>query len=145
MSALEAFVNEQKKKSSGAGGITGGLASASFSSLGDLRNKISGSISGIPLLSRSETGDTASLTGEVGQEGQLSAGKNRKNTGGWFSSSEESYFGMSRTQRMVAFFMSLIGALFCFSTAAFLIPVIIVSTRKFAALNTLGSVMLLLR
>ncbi|PAV61624.1 hypothetical protein WR25_00653 [Diploscapter pachys] len=77
MSALEAFVNEQKKKSSGAGGIAGGLASASFSSLGDLRNKISGSISGIPLLSRSETGDTASLTGEVGQEGQLSAGKNR--------------------------------------------------------------------
>ncbi|CAI4221967.1 unnamed protein product [Auanema sp. JU1783] len=140
MSALEAFITEQKKK---AGGLTGGLGSASFSSLGDLRSKLSSSISGIPLLSRSETEDSQTLTGEI-SNGQLPQGKNRKNTGGWFSSSDESIFGLSRTQRIFAFFMCVIGALFCFSTAAFLIPVIIFKTRKFAALNTLGCTLLFL-
>lgn len=48
MSALEAFVNEQKKKSSG---ITSGIGSASFSSFGDLKNKLSSSIRYFFLLS----------------------------------------------------------------------------------------------
>ncbi|CAB3404016.1 unnamed protein product [Caenorhabditis bovis] len=137
MSALEQFVNEQKKKS----GIPG---SASFSSFDSLRNKLSTSISGLPLLSRSETSDTAQLLADGDNDSQLPSSKNRKN-GGWFSSpQEESMFGMTRTQRVFAFFMCIIGAIFCFSTAAVLIPVILVSTRKFAALNTLGSTMLIL-
>ncbi|WKX94442.1 hypothetical protein Q1695_011592 [Nippostrongylus brasiliensis] len=142
MSALEAFVNEQKKKAS-SNGLGSGVGSASFSSFGDLRNKLTSSLSGLPLLSRSETDDSQSLTGELGGDGQLPNAKNRKN-GGWFSSGDESFFGMSRTQRIFAFFLSLLGAIFCFSTAALLIPMIIVSTRKFAALNTLGSALLLL-
>ncbi|XGW07647.1 hypothetical protein V3C99_010644 [Haemonchus contortus] len=142
MSALEAFVNEQKKKAGGSG-LSGGIGSSSFSSFGELRNKLSSSLSGLPLLSRSETADSESLTGEHVGDGQLPNTRNRKN-GGWFSSGDESFFGMSHTQRIFAFFLSLLGSIFCFSTAAFLIPMIIVSTRKYAALNTLGSVLLLL-
>ncbi|VDL63230.1 unnamed protein product [Nippostrongylus brasiliensis] len=114
MSALEAFVNEQKKKAS-SNGLGSGVGSASFSSFGDLRNKLTSSLSGLPLLSRSETDDSQSLTGELGGDGQLPNAKNRKN-GGWFSSGDESFFGMSRTQRIFAFFLSLLGAIFCFST-----------------------------
>ncbi|CAJ0585846.1 unnamed protein product, partial [Mesorhabditis spiculigera] len=141
MSALEAFVNEQKKK--------GGLGtSASFSSLGDLRNKLPNSVSigGFSLFSRAETSDTQVLIEGDDADAQLPQGKNRKNGAGWFgmASADEGMCGLSRTQRLFAFFLSLIGAVFCFTMAAFLIPVIIISTRKFAALNTLGSVMLIL-
>ncbi|VDP60426.1 unnamed protein product [Heligmosomoides polygyrus] len=114
MSALEAFVNEQKKKASGSA-LGNAIGSASFSSFSDLRSKLSSSISALPLLSRSETADSQSLTGEHGQDGQLPNMKNRKN-GGWFSSGDESFFGMSRTQRIFAFFLSLLGSMFCFST-----------------------------
>uniref|UniRef100_A0A1I7WBU0 Vesicle transport protein n=1 Tax=Heterorhabditis bacteriophora TaxID=37862 RepID=A0A1I7WBU0_HETBA len=142
MSALEAFINEQRKKSVN---ITSGIGSSSFSSFGDFRSKLSTSISGLPLLSRSDATDSQSLTREISEDGQLPQGKNRKNGIGWFSSGDENFFGMSRTQRIFAFFLCLVGAAFCFSTAAFLIPIIILYTRKFAALNTLGSVLLLLR
>lgn len=39
---------------------------------------------------------------------------------GWFSSAtqDESMFGMTRTQRIIAFFMCIIGAIFCFSTVS---------------------------
>ncbi|VDO55538.1 unnamed protein product [Haemonchus placei] len=114
MSALEAFVNEQKKKAGGSG-LSGGLGSSSFSSFGELRSKLSSSLSGLPLLSRSETADSESLTGEHVGDGQLPNTKNRKN-GGWFSSGDEGFFGMSRTQRIFAFFLSLLGSIFCFST-----------------------------
>ncbi|VDN26751.1 unnamed protein product, partial [Cylicostephanus goldi] len=73
------------------------------------------SFSGLPLLSRSETADSQPLTDDASVDGQLPNAKNRKN-GGWFSSGDESFFGMSRTQRIFAFFLSLLGALFCFST-----------------------------
>ena len=47
----------------------------------------------------------------------------RKNTGGGFfgllSSSDEGLCGMSRTQRLFAFFMSIIAAFFCFLTVLF--------------------------
>ncbi|CAP23447.2 Protein CBG03219 [Caenorhabditis briggsae] len=141
MSALEQFINDQKKKGSGISG------SASFSSLDSLRNKLPTSIGGFSLLSRSETADSQQLlVGDDSGDGQLPTSRNRKNSG-WFTSStqDESMFGMTRTQRVIAFFMCIIGAIFCFSTAAVLIPVILVSTRKFAALNTLGSVLMLLR
>ncbi|PIC45547.1 hypothetical protein B9Z55_005528 [Caenorhabditis nigoni] len=140
MSALEQFINDQKKKGSGISG------SASFSSLDSLRNKLPTSIGGFSLLSRSETTDSQQLlVGDDSGDGQLPTSRNRKNSG-WFTSStqDESMFGMTRTQRVIAFFMCIIGAIFCFSTAAVLIPVILVSTRKFAALNTLGSVLMLL-
>ncbi|ULU05597.1 hypothetical protein L5515_014042 [Caenorhabditis briggsae] len=140
MSALEQFINDQKKKGSGISG------SASFSSLDSLRNKLPTSIGGFSLLSRSETADSQQLlVGDDSGDGQLPTSRNRKNSG-WFTSStqDESMFGMTRTQRVIAFFMCIIGAIFCFSTAAVLIPVILVSTRKFAALNTLGSVLMLL-
>ncbi|EYB88915.1 hypothetical protein Y032_0239g3306 [Ancylostoma ceylanicum] len=142
MSALEAFVSEQKKKAN-ASSLNSGFGSASFSSFGELRSKLSSSLGGFPLLSRSETADSQPLTDDVSVDGQLPNAKNRKN-GGWFSSGDDGFCGMSRTQRIFAFFLSLLGALFCFSTAAFLIPMIIVSTRKFAALNTLGSFLLLM-
>uniref|UniRef100_A0A8R1I5Q0 Vesicle transport protein n=1 Tax=Caenorhabditis japonica TaxID=281687 RepID=A0A8R1I5Q0_CAEJA len=144
MSALEQFINEQKKKGGGLSGITG---SASFSSLDSLRSKIPTSIGGFSLLSRSETTDSQQLlVGEEAGDAQLPSSRNRKNSG-WFSSAtqDESMFGFTRTQRLIAFFMCIIGAIFCFSTAAVLIPVILVSTRKFAALNTLGSVLMLMR
>uniref|UniRef100_A0A1I7UYU8 Vesicle transport protein n=1 Tax=Caenorhabditis tropicalis TaxID=1561998 RepID=A0A1I7UYU8_9PELO len=123
MSALEQFINDQKKKG---GGISG---SASFSSLDSIRNKLPTSIGGFSLLSRSETTDSQQLlVGDDSGDGQLPTSRNRKNSG-WFTSStqDESMFGMTRTQR-----------------AAVLIPVILVSTRKFAALNTLGSVLMLM-
>ncbi|EFO85948.1 hypothetical protein CRE_02289 [Caenorhabditis remanei] len=140
MSALEQFINDQKKKGTGISG------SASFSSLDSLRSKLPTSIGGFSLLSRSETTDSQQLlVGDDSGDGQLPTSRNRKNSG-WFTSStqDESMFGMTRTQRVIAFFMCIIGAIFCFSTAAVLIPVILVSTRKFAALNTLGSVLMLL-
>lgn len=140
MSALEQFINDQKKKG---GGISG---SVSFSSLDSLRSKLPTSIGGFSLLSRSETTDSQQLlVGDDSGDGQLPTSRNRKNSG-WFTSStqDESIFGMTRTQRVIAFFMCIIGAVFCFSTAAVLIPIILVSTRKFAALNTLGSVLMLM-
>ncbi|RCN46370.1 hypothetical protein ANCCAN_07548 [Ancylostoma caninum] len=116
MSALEAFVSEQKKKAN-ASSLSSGFGSASFSSFGDLRSKLSSSLSGLPLLSRSETADSQPLTDDVSVDGQLPNAKNRKN-GGWFSSGDEGFCGMSRTQRIFAFFLSLLGALFCFSTVS---------------------------
>ncbi|CAJ0915015.1 unnamed protein product, partial [Mesorhabditis belari] len=142
MSTLEAYVNEQKKK--------GNLGtSASFSSLGDLRNKFSTSISIGRLFNSGDASDAQSLVDDGTGVGQLSQGKNRKNGGGmfsWFSSADEGMCGLSRMQRMVAFIFSLLGAGICFITAAVLIPVIVLpsNTRKFAALNSLGSVMLIL-
>lgn len=145
MSALQDYVNEQKAK--GAFGSVPSGISASFSSFGDLRSKLSSSINGLPLLSRSATidADAESLTSPAGSSGQLPSSRNRKN-GGWFSSvlGDEGAFGLSKMQRIVAFFMSLFGAFLCFGMAVMLLPVIVLQARRFAALNTLGSVMLLL-
>ncbi|CAD6195845.1 unnamed protein product [Caenorhabditis auriculariae] len=138
MTSLEQFVSDQKKKNAAA-------SSSSFTSLDSWKQKFSSSISQLPMMSRSDTAEAQLLGSELdGSDSQLPASKNRKNTGGWFSSGDENFFGLTRTQRIFAFFMCLIGAIFCFSTAAFLIPLIIVSTRKFAALNTLGSALLIL-
>ncbi|RCN26984.1 hypothetical protein ANCCAN_27288 [Ancylostoma caninum] len=114
MSALEAFVSEQKKKAN-ASSLSSGFGSASFSSFGDLRSKLSSSLSlfthvfishqtgynipvgslpmyfqnlfyanhccstlsGLPLLSRSETADSQPLTDDVSVDGQLPNAKNR--------------------------------------------------------------------
>uniref|UniRef100_A0A914RYU9 Vesicle transport protein n=1 Tax=Parascaris equorum TaxID=6256 RepID=A0A914RYU9_PAREQ len=58
---------------------------------------------------------------------------------------DEGACGLSRAQRIVAFFMALLGAFFCFGMAVMMLPLIVIQARKFAALNTLGSVMLILR
>uniref|UniRef100_F1L114 Vesicle transport protein n=1 Tax=Ascaris suum TaxID=6253 RepID=F1L114_ASCSU len=146
MSALQDFVNQQKAK----GALGPSSFSASFSSFNELRSKlsssISGSISGLPLLSRSTTVDldSESLTDSASTSGQLPSSRNRRN-GGWFSSvtGDEGACGLSRVQRIVAFFMALFGAFFCFGMAVVMLPLIVIQARKFAALNTLGSVMLI--
>ncbi|GMS84640.1 hypothetical protein PENTCL1PPCAC_6815, partial [Pristionchus entomophagus] len=138
-SSLEAFVNDQKKKTeNGSNGLIPTSFSTSF-----LSNKLTSSFSSFSLNSRS--GDTEILIEGEGSRGVLPNGKNRKGTssgGSWFSS-DSSVFGLSRTQRLFGFFLFLVGAAFCFATSAFLLPVLLLQTRKFAALNTLGSVMLL--
>ncbi|GMT15111.1 hypothetical protein PFISCL1PPCAC_6408, partial [Pristionchus fissidentatus] len=140
MSSLEAFVNEQKKK--GEGTSNGGIPS--LNSFGDFRNKLSSSFSSFSLNSRS--GDTEVLIEGEGSRGVLPNAKNRKggssSSGSWFSS-DSSVFGLSRTQRLFGFFLFLLGSAFCFATSAFLLPVLLLQTRKFAALNSLGSAMLL--
>ncbi|MFH4973332.1 hypothetical protein AB6A40_000041 [Gnathostoma spinigerum] len=140
MSALEEYVNQQKAKAS-ISNVTSGITS-SLSSLG---SKISTRINGLPLLSRSATDpDSESLISSPEGSGQLPPVQNRKSSGWMSSLSGEDVCGMSRAQRIIAFFMSLIGALFCFGTAIMLLPVLVLSARKFAALNTLGSIMLIL-
>ncbi|VDD86170.1 unnamed protein product [Enterobius vermicularis] len=124
MSSLQDFVNQQKAKQSSIG------STSSFS---------------LPRIGRSSTIETESLTETASTSGQLPSAKNRKNSG-WLSSinSDEGNCGLSRTQRILAFFMFLIAALFSFGTAVVMLPLVVVQARKFAALNTLGSVMLML-
>uniref|UniRef100_A0A914HZL2 Vesicle transport protein n=1 Tax=Globodera rostochiensis TaxID=31243 RepID=A0A914HZL2_GLORO len=82
------------------------------------------------------------------QNGQLPSGRNRKYSWMSFSSSSVSASlsppdsnpcGLTRFQRIAAFFLCIFAAAFCFITAMMLIPVLVLQTRKFAALNTLGS------
>ncbi|VDK19567.1 unnamed protein product [Anisakis simplex] len=89
MSTLQDFVNQQKAK--GTLGTPSSF-SASFSSFGDLKSKLSSSISeslsGIPLISRSSTVDvdSESLTSpdDASTSGQLLSSRNRKFMNGWF-------------------------------------------------------------
>uniref|UniRef100_A0A915Q7K7 Vesicle transport protein n=1 Tax=Setaria digitata TaxID=48799 RepID=A0A915Q7K7_9BILA len=133
MSDLREFVSQQKAKNSFFG-IN--ATSVSFSSIKIIRSKFTSGLNGFSLL-RSSSADsdlealTESSTGQA--NGQLPQVRNRK-SGGW----------MSRIQRIVAFFMSLGAAFFCFGIAIFLLPAVVIQARKFAALNTLGSVMLIL-
>lgn len=46
---------------------------------------------------------------------------------------------MSKKQRILGFLICIFGGLFCFSFAAALLPVLVVSSRKFALLFTMGS------
>jgi len=46
---------------------------------------------------------------------------------------------MSKKQRILGFLMCILGGMFCFSFAAALLPVLVVSSRKFALLFTMGS------
>uniref|UniRef100_A0A0N5A7U8 Vesicle transport protein n=1 Tax=Syphacia muris TaxID=451379 RepID=A0A0N5A7U8_9BILA len=141
--SLQDFVNQQKAKQSSFGSASS-LLSPSISSFGDLRAKITSSINSLPGLGSQGTVETQSLTSES-SSGQLPPGRNRKN-GGIFASliGDEGTCGMSRTQRILTFFLFLVAAMFCFGMAIMLLPVIILKARKFAALNTLGSVMLIM-
>ncbi|XP_028393652.1 protein transport protein SFT2-like [Dendronephthya gigantea] len=48
--------------------------------------------------------------------------------------------GLTKTQRILGFFLFLFLGMFCFGMAAMLIPFIILKSRKFVALYTMGSV-----
>ncbi|XP_046850612.1 protein transport protein SFT2-like [Xenia sp. Carnegie-2017] len=48
--------------------------------------------------------------------------------------------GLTKTQRIVGFFLCLLLGVFCFGMAAMIIPFIILKSRKFVALYTMGSV-----
>ncbi|VDN29897.1 unnamed protein product [Gongylonema pulchrum] len=113
-----------------------------------IRSKITSGLNGFStVLSPGSDSDREALTESAEPvNGQLPSTRNRKNNG-WFSSvsGEETLFGMSRMQRITAFFMSITAAFLCFGTAVILLPTIVIQARKFAALNTLGSVMLILR
>lgn len=61
-----------------------------------------------------------------------------------FSSSKESEEDpilkhMTKRQRILGFLICILGGMFCFSFAAALLPVLVVSSRKFALLFTMGS------
>ncbi|VEU20323.1 DEKNAAC101093 [Brettanomyces naardenensis] len=58
--------------------------------------------------------------------------------------SEPSWFQMSRFERMMAFFLFLLGSIACFALGFFLFPVLTLKPRKFAMLWTLGSLLFVL-
>ncbi|KAI6184615.1 Vesicle transport protein [Aphelenchoides bicaudatus] len=102
------------------------------------------------LQTSSNADDTEVLVDSPSTSGTLPSSRNsftlfwqiRRATGtGWFgfAASDENFCGLSRLQRIVAFFMCLVGAAFCFGTAILVLPMLVLNARKFAALNTLGS------
>ncbi|VDN85661.1 unnamed protein product [Brugia pahangi] len=149
MSDLQEFINQQKAKNSFFGTTT---TPTTFSSINALRSKFTSSLDGFSLLRSTDDNDDDNsdkqiLTESAGKTpGQLPQFRNRKNGGAWFSSisNDESIFGMSRMQRIVAFFVSIGAAFICFGIAVILLPTLVMQARKFAALNTLGSIMLIL-
>ncbi|KAH7723202.1 Protein C18E9.10 [Aphelenchoides avenae] len=131
MSALADFVNEQRNKAASS-------IRPSFS-MSNIGTKVSSSFSGF--FRTDVADDTECLTENPSQNGSLPSSRNRRTTGaGWFGfiSGGENVCGLSRFQRIAIFCLCLMGAMFCFATAAFLLPVLVLQTRKFAALNTLG-------
>ncbi|KAI6175249.1 Vesicle transport protein [Aphelenchoides fujianensis] len=130
MSALSDFVNDYRSKS-------GGSRTFSVTQIGA---NVSSAFKGY-LRTDANADDTEALTDAPSTSGTLPAGRNRRANGSWFgwASSDEQFCGLSRLQRIVAFFMCLIGAAFCFGTAILVLPMLVLNARKFAALNTLGS------
>ncbi|KAL7079741.1 hypothetical protein ACQ4LE_001151 [Meloidogyne hapla] len=137
--SLADFVNEQKNKN----------GNRNYFNVATFGSKVSKSFNGFFKTSDS-IDDTERLTNEISsQNGQLPSNRNRRI--GWmsFSSSSTSIngqvtadanpCGLNRFQRIAAFFLCLFAAGFCFTTAMMLLPILIIQTRKFAALNTLGS------
>lgn len=93
--------------------------------------------------------DTQLLIENESNNAQFSSSRNRRG-GAWsnlsftsfplfISSEQSSCFGISKFQRFIGFFICIAAAAFCFSAALMLLPVFVVRTRRFAALNTLGS------
>uniref|UniRef100_A0A915DGJ3 Vesicle transport protein n=1 Tax=Ditylenchus dipsaci TaxID=166011 RepID=A0A915DGJ3_9BILA len=147
MSALSDFVNEQRNKS---GSSNGGIR-PSFSSLtnmgmrpsfsmANIGTKIGTSFNGFFKTDGSD--DLEALTDNPAQNGQLPSTRNRRPgaTTGWFSfGADEAVCGLTRFQRISAFFLFMFAAAFCFASALMILPMLVLQTRKFAALNTLGS------
>ncbi|KAE9549309.1 hypothetical protein FO519_007475 [Halicephalobus sp. NKZ332] len=138
MASLADFVSEQRSRSSG---VFSGIRDSV--SVGDIRSKMSNSISS--LFSRGDADDQELLPDSGSTTGQLPSSRNRK-TGGWFSFGDDSNFcGLTRIQRIVMFFLLIAMAAFCFGSAMMLLPILLVASRKFAMLNTLGSLFFLFR
>ena len=75
-----------------------------------------------------------------------SNGNSEQKNGWWGSISDKAQEpdpwlpGLSKTQRIVGFFLCLLLGTFCFGMAAMIIPFIIIKSRKFVALYTMGSI-----
>ncbi|KAL3108380.1 hypothetical protein niasHT_015302 [Heterodera trifolii] len=143
MSSLADFVNEQRSKANSSSGRQ------AYFNVATLGSKVSNSFTDF-FKPRNSNGidDVQRLTedADAAQNGQLPSNKNRKYSWMSFSSVSASVSpdsnpcGLTRFQRIAAFFLCIFAAGFCFTTAMMLIPVLVLQTRKFAALNTLGSV-----
>ncbi|CAD5214587.1 unnamed protein product [Bursaphelenchus xylophilus] len=135
MSALSDFVNEYRTKS--------GTSSTRTFNVAHLGSNVANAFKGYLRTDLSD--DTEALTDTPSTSGSMPQSRNRR-LGGWFSfgNDESQCCGLSRLQRIAFFFMCIIGAAFCFGTAVLLLPMLIVNTRKFASLNTLGSVFFLI-
>uniref|UniRef100_A0A914D1B0 Vesicle transport protein n=1 Tax=Acrobeloides nanus TaxID=290746 RepID=A0A914D1B0_9BILA len=130
MSSLSDYVNEQRSKKN------------TFN-MANIGNTVSSSFSGFLKVGGQD--DAENLADKPMNNGQLPSRNGKSRGSGWFSfGSDERVCGLSRMHRMVLFFMALFVAIFCFGMAAMLIPVLILQTRRFAALNTLGSISLLI-
>ncbi|CAB3990095.1 transport SFT2-like [Paramuricea clavata] len=83
---------------------------------------------------------------EAAHKNEESSNSNAEANGWWGTISNKAQEpdpwlpGLSKTQRIVGFFMSLLLGMFCFGMAAMLIPFIILKSRKFVALYTMGSI-----
>uniref|UniRef100_A0A914VDI3 Vesicle transport protein n=1 Tax=Plectus sambesii TaxID=2011161 RepID=A0A914VDI3_9BILA len=142
--SLQDFVKEQKTKTHS----PSVQSLASFQSgFTDFRSKLSSSLSSfeLPLIGRSKN-DVAVDFETSSTNGQLPASQNRKNAqSGWMGGllTSDDAFGLTRTQRVLGFFMCLLSGVFCFGLATLFLPVVVLQARKFAALNTLGSCFLI--
>ncbi|KAI1712441.1 hypothetical protein DdX_09527 [Ditylenchus destructor] len=145
MSSLSEFVNEQRNKAGGSlrsSGLTSGLGLGGMRpsfSMANIGTKIGTSFNGFFKTDGADDLEALTDTPTSSQNGQLPSSRNRR-TSGWFSfASDEGVCGLNRFQRIAAFFLCLFAAMFCFASAMMLLPVLVIQTRKFAALNTLGS------
>uniref|UniRef100_A0A0N4ZBN3 Vesicle transport protein n=1 Tax=Parastrongyloides trichosuri TaxID=131310 RepID=A0A0N4ZBN3_PARTI len=141
MSSLSDFVSEQRgKNQTGIGMITNSLKS---SALGQRLTGAIGNWNG-----RGNNGD--------GAEDPLIEGNNESNdiptSSSWFNfngrknstDNGANCFGLGYIQRVGLAIMFLIMAFICFISAGFLIPVLVFYTKKFATLNTIGCICLMI-
>ncbi|MCP9263789.1 Protein transport protein SFT2 [Dirofilaria immitis] len=123
MSDLQEFVNQQKAKNT------------SFPSINTIRSKFASGLNGFALIRQTDDSDREILTESNGQiNGQLPQSRNRKIVDGSDVKNAED----------CRIFMSIGAAFVCFGIAVILLPTVVIQARKFAALNTLGSIMLIL-
>ena len=135
-SSLSDFVKEQKGRGTNGGGTS--VASALGSGWDELRSKVSTSATASSLSSWLSGPSSSSGARDGADEPLVEDEKSsapRKSSWGL----SESAFGLSRTQRFVGFFGCILAGLFCFGVASMYIPVLILKSRKFAALYALGS------
>jgi len=135
MPTLSEFVSEYRSKTT---------SNKTFS-VANIGSNVSNAFKGY-LRTDANADDTEALTDTPSTSGTLPANRNRRSNGTWFgfAGSDENFCGLSRLQRIVAFFMCIAGAAFCFGTAILVLPVLVLKARKFAALNTLGSTFFIL-
>uniref|UniRef100_A0AC35TZT4 Vesicle transport protein n=1 Tax=Rhabditophanes sp. KR3021 TaxID=114890 RepID=A0AC35TZT4_9BILA len=149
MSSLADFVKDQKEKS------TGSLSSMATS----LSGSFSKTMSSFTNRNQATSEDLNPLIEDSGDiEDNVTTRNNRaRDSGGRWNllgmnipftgnqqPTESDCFGLGYIQRIGLLAMCLAMSAFCFLGSLTLLPVLIVSTKKFATLNTLGLVFLLL-